>query len=150
MVVTHAGGAMIHKSVWLDCPPERAFALFTGEISDWWPADRRHIRDSESEMFLLPGGRFYERGGDGKEVELGRVLSWEPPTRLLLEYYVGTDAQHPTEVEIKFAPEAAGTRVTVDHRQLPGCDELWARRAPILERTWDLVLAALGSAAAAD
>jgi uncharacterized protein YndB with AHSA1/START domain len=140
---------MIHKSVWLNCPPERAFALFTGEISDWWPADRRHIRDSEGEIFLLASGRFFERGGDGKEIELGKVRSWEAPSRLLLEFYVGTDAHHPTEVEIRFATEANGTRVTVDHRQLPGCDELWARRAPILERTWDSVLAALASAAPA-
>jgi uncharacterized protein YndB with AHSA1/START domain len=138
---------MIHKSVWLGCTPERAFALFTGEISDWWPADRRHIRNGDSEIFLLSGGRFYERGEDGKEVELGKVRAWEPPDRLVLDYYVGTDAHHPTELEIRFAPDGEGTRITVDHRTLPGCEELWSRREAILDRSWDSALAALASAA---
>jgi len=141
---------MIHKSVWLGCTPGRAFALFTGEISDWWPADRRHIRDGDSEIFLLQSGRFFERGGDGKEIDLGRVLSWEAPDRLLLAYYVGNDTQHPTEVEIRFVPDGEGTRVTVDHRTLPGCEELWSRREPILDRSWDSVLAALGSASSGE
>ena len=92
------------KTVVLACGIDRAFALFTEHASAWWPAERRHTADATSEIMMLAGGRFYERGRDGKEVELGRVRDWQPPTRIVLDWYPGTDAEHPTAVTITFAP----------------------------------------------
>ena len=140
---------MIRKSVLLACAPPRAFALFTEQMSAWWPLDRRHTGDPSSQLFISPEGRFWERGADGREVELGRVRAWEAGRRLLLDFYVGTDAQHPTEVEVRFVAEGAGTRVSIDHQVKPGSEELWQRRAPQFERSWELVLAALAAAATA-
>jgi uncharacterized protein YndB with AHSA1/START domain len=68
---------------------------------------------------------------------------WDPPQRLLLDWYPGTDIDHPTEVEIRFVPEYGGTRVTVEHRPLPVSAPLWKDRAPRYDKSWDLVLAAL-------
>ena len=74
---------MINKSVVLGCSPEEAFALFTERISEWWPADRRHTSDPESQLFLAKSGRFWERGRDGREVELGRASLGGPlPARV--------------------------------------------------------------------
>ena len=75
---------------------------------------------------MLADGRFWERATDGREVELGRVLVWEPAKRLILDFYPGTDAQHPTEVVVRFAAENGGTRVVVQHRPKPESAELWA------------------------
>lgn len=133
----------ISKSVLLLCEQARAFELFTARISEWWPADRRHTKDPHSELFLLASGRLYERSSDGREVELGRVRAWEPPSRLLLDFYVGTDAAHPTEVEISFAAEDNATRVSVTHRPTAASQEFWKQRAPIFERSWEAVLVAL-------
>jgi uncharacterized protein YndB with AHSA1/START domain len=139
---------MIRKSVLLACPPARAWALFTEEMGAWWPPDRRHTADPRSQLFITAAGRFWERGADGREVELGRVLVWEAGRRLVLDFYVGTDAQHPTEVEVRFQAEPGGTRVFIDHQPKPVSEEPWQRRAPQFERSWELVLAALAGAAA--
>jgi uncharacterized protein YndB with AHSA1/START domain len=135
---------MIRRSVLLRCAPDRAFALFTEQASAWWPASRRHTGDPGSEIRMLASGRFWERGSDGKEVDLGRVRTWEPPHRLVLDFYVGTDAEHPTLVEVSFAAEGGtATRVTVEHRPTPLSEELWQQRAPTFDRSWELLLEAL-------
>jgi uncharacterized protein YndB with AHSA1/START domain len=139
---------MIEKSVLLACVPDRAFALFTERASDWWPTPLRHTGDERSEIRMLAGGRFWERAADGREVELGRVTAWEPPKRLILDFYPGTDEQHPTEVVVSFADEGHGTRVSVAHRPKTQSAELWADGAPRFARSWDLVLGALAEAAA--
>jgi hypothetical protein len=138
---------VIEKSILLPCSTERAFAIFTEEISIWWPPERRHTSDPSSAMFLLPTGRFYERANDGREVELGRVRAWEPPSRLLLDFYPGTDADHPTEVEVLFAAEsgASATRITVLHRATPESQAIFESRAPRFVSSWDLVLPSLAA-----
>ena len=137
---------MISKSVLLPLPPAQAFELFTAQIDQWWPRDRRHLNDENSELFLLESGRFYERSRDGAELELGRVRLWKSPHRVVLDFFVGTDAGHPTEVDIRFEAAAEGTRVSVSHRSSESSAELWDKRAPIFGRSWDAVLSALRAA----
>ena len=53
----------------------------------------------------------------------GRVLSWEPHSRLVLSWEITADFQHDpnlkTEVEVRFIPEGKdGTRVELEHRHL--------------------------------
>ena len=106
---------MIERSAFLACSPAHAFALFTERASEWWPEMLRHTADPGSEIRMLADGRFWERATDGHEVELGRVTMWDPPRRLALDFYPGTDAHHPTEVVVRFAREDGGTRVVVTH-----------------------------------
>jgi uncharacterized protein YndB with AHSA1/START domain len=134
---------MIRKSVLLGCPLDEAFELFTARISEWWPDTHRLTKDPESQLFLEPAGRFWERGGDGREIELGRVLTWEPPHRLTLDFYIGTNIAQPTDLEVTFTSENEGTRVTVNHCAKPESEHLWIRRAPVFGKSWDAVLAAL-------
>jgi hypothetical protein len=138
---------MMVKSVVLPLAPPAAFELFTQKISEWWPPDRRHTRDPASEIFLLQSGRFYERARDGHEVDLGHVRSWERPRRILLDFFIATGPEKPTEVEITFAAQQNGTRVTVTHRPKAESEALWTERAPRYAQSWDLVLAALSRAA---
>jgi uncharacterized protein YndB with AHSA1/START domain len=139
---------MIEKSILLSCSVAEAFALFTERISAWWPPERRHTQDPTSQLFLTEAGRFYERSSAGHEVELGRVLAWQPPGRLLLHWYPGTDAEHPTEVEVRFVAANEGiTRVEVTHRPTARSASLWDSRAPRYDQSWQLVLAALARAA---
>lgn len=133
---------MITRSVLLPKNPQASFALFTEKASEWWPADRRHTKDPNSTITLAATGRFSERSGE-KEVQLGKVRVWEPPHRLVLDWYPGTDAEHPTEVEITFIAEGEGTRVTVEHRPLPVSADLFKDRAPRYDKSWELVFAAL-------
>lgn len=134
---------MMVKSVTLPLAPVAAFELFTQKISAWWPEDRRHTQDPASEIFLLESGRFFERARDGREVELGSVRAWELPRRILLDFFIATGPDKPTEVEIIFAAREGGTQVTVTHRPKQESAGLWTERAPRYARSWDLVLAAL-------
>jgi len=138
---------MITRSVLLPLDPGAAFTLFTARIAEWWPPERRHTGDPTSQIFLLPTGRFYEQARSGEEVDLGRVRAWEPPRRIVLDFYIATGPDQPTEVEIVFRPRGASTEVVVTHRATPASEALWTERAPKYERSWQAVLAALARAA---
>jgi hypothetical protein len=139
---------MMVKSVTLPLDPRAAFELFTQKIDQWWPAERRHTDDPASQIFMLESGRFYERARDGQEVELGQVRSWELPRRILLDFFIATGPERPTEVEIVFAALEGGTRVTVTHRPKPVSEGVWTEWAPRYQQSWDLILSALSGAAA--
>lgn len=140
---------MITKSVLLPIGQAAAFKLFTEQISDWWPAERRHTNDQASSLHLHADGRFFERASDGREVELGRVVEWLAPERIVLDFYIATGPAHPTRAEVRFVPEGNGTRVTVSHGPLPVSKDLWTDRAPRYQRSWEAVLTALMRAVAA-
>jgi hypothetical protein len=136
----------VHRSVRLACGPARAFALFTQRISLWWPPSRRHTSDPDSQIYLQAAGRFFERAADGHEVELGRVTLWDPPARLELDFYPGTDPDHPTKLVVTFTAAGVETEVTILHTPTAASAELWANRVPRFEANWDLVLAGLSGA----
>src|SRR5262249_42763238 len=121
---------MIVKSVVLPLAPDAAFDLLTTKIGAWWPSDRRHTQDPGSEIIMLPSRRFYERSRDGRGVELGCVRSWYRRNRILLDFFVATGPETPTEVEIAFAAAEGGTQVTVTHGPKPSSQALWLERSP--------------------
>ena len=138
---------MITKSVLLGMTPDVAFRLFTEQISVWWPAERRHTNDPGSTLHLYADGRFFERASDGYEFELGRVVEWVAPERIVLDFYIATGPAYPTKAEIQFAAEGDGTRITITHTSKPESESLWNERASQYERSWETVLAALSRAA---
>lgn len=138
---------MIIRSVLLPITPHAAFKLFTEQITAWWPAERRHTDDPASTLHLFADGRFFERASDGREIELGRVIEWLSPHRIVLDFYIATGPTHPTKVEIQFTADGSGTRVTIIHAPTPKSESLWNERAPRYERSWEMVLAALLTAA---
>jgi uncharacterized protein YndB with AHSA1/START domain len=115
---------LVRKSVVVETPVAHAFNVFTEHFNTWWP--RSHHLGSENFTAIVEphaGGRWFERGDDGVECEWGRVLEWEPPTRLLLTWDLNADWKYDaalgTEVEIKFVAETASrTRVELEHRKL--------------------------------
>ncbi len=133
---------MIERTALLACPPARAFELFTERAGDWWPADRRHTGDPHSTIRIEASGRFFERATDGREVELGAVRVFEPPYRLLLDWYPGTGIDAPTLVEVTFEPIETGTKVNVRHGPGDGQDAAYRRNRDRYGTSWDKVLAA--------
>ena len=59
--------------------------------------------ENVTEVVLEPGvgGRLYEVTADGEQ-DWGKVLAWEPPARLLLDWQIGEASG--TEVEVTFEP----------------------------------------------
>ena len=131
---------MISQSVWLKCGPEAAFALFAARIGEWWPGGHRPSREASSVVRLEQSGRFWETTVDGREFEMGRVLEWVDGERLCLAFYLGTGADQPTDVVIRFVAEGEGTRVTVEHGPGGVALAMWELRAPRFEENWGIVL----------
>lgn len=106
----------IRKTVVVDFPPAKAFELFTTGIASWWPVGTHSYGGEKVRNVVLdPGanGRLYEVTDVGEQ-DWGRVLTWEPPERLVLDWQIGDAAG--TEVEVRFTPEGPGSRVDLEHR----------------------------------
>jgi len=101
--------------------PARAFAAFTQDIASWWRPDPLFpiTPDGDGELSFEPGagGRLLTRLGNGRVFEIGRILVWDPGRRLV---FVWRQANFPpdrsTEVEVRFEPAGAETRVSIEHR----------------------------------
>ena len=109
----------ISLSFEVPCSADRAFAVWTGQISDWWPAD--HTVSGEADLTVIleghPGGRIFERRASGVEHDWGAVTIWEPPHRLAYRWHLKVDPAEATEVEITFSALGnAVTRVDIEHR----------------------------------
>ncbi|HWF93225.1 MAG TPA: SRPBCC family protein [Terriglobales bacterium] len=124
----------VRKVVSVQAAPEIAWRIFTQKMGVWWPLATYKIGKANAvDAVLEPhvGGRWYERGDDGSTCEWGRVLLWEPPSRLVLTWDISADWQPDpalnTEIEVRFIPEEGKktTRVEFEHRRL---DRYGARR----------------------
>ncbi|WP_040782684.1 SRPBCC family protein [Nocardia pneumoniae] len=132
-------------------PIEKAFAFFTESFGSWWPA-AYHIGQAEMADAILEtgeGGRWYERGVDGTECDWGRVLTWEPPHRLVVTWQINghwqydPDPAHASEIEVRFTPEGPNqTSVELEHRHLDRLVDGKAIHDTIVERGggWGTVL----------
>ena len=117
--------APVRKTIRVAAPPARAFDVFTAGIGRWWPKSH-HIGKADLDTHVIEprsGGRWYERDVDGSECDIGRVLVWDPPARLLLAWQLNAewafDPELVTEVEVLFAPDGNdGTHVSLEHRHL--------------------------------
>lgn len=116
----------IQKTITVDAAQEVAFEVFTERIGSWWPLESRSIGSAKPETAVMEphaGGRWYERGIDGSECEWGRVIAFEPPSHLVLNWQISAqwsyDPTINTELEVRFVPEGASqTRVELEHRGL--------------------------------
>jgi uncharacterized protein YndB with AHSA1/START domain len=117
----------VRKTIQVQATPARAFEVFAAGMSRWW-LPTHTINPTKSpiaEVVIEPrsGGRWFERGVDGSECDWGRVLHWEPPTRLVLAWQIDAqwnfDPALRTEVEVRFDAQAEGTtKVSLEHRHL--------------------------------
>jgi uncharacterized protein YndB with AHSA1/START domain len=98
----------------------RAFDVFVGEIGSWWrPNALFHFTPrSPGQLAFEPGlgGAFTETLANGKVFEIGRITAWEPGARLAFTWrQANFGPAQSTEVDVRFEPLGAQTRVTVEH-----------------------------------
>lgn len=104
----------VTATVYIDAPPERVFEHITRpEAIVTWMGEHARLE-------LEPGGRFEV---DIEDVSVrGRVLDIDPPHRLVVSWgYAGSASLPPgtSTVEIRLTAIGAGTRVDLEHRDLP-------------------------------
>lgn len=102
--------------------PNTAFEIFTEEIGRWWRPGPINWYDANRAVDIRfepgVGGRWLDVYDDarGDVLEIGRILVWEPGSRLVLLYRDGGHKLDGTEVEVRFERTEGGTSVTIEHR----------------------------------
>lgn len=143
--------APVRKQLVVRASQTRAFEVFTGEMSRWWPATHSILKSPLKESIVEPrvGGRWYAVGEDGSTCQTGYVIAWQPPEALVLAWQINADWQYDpeliTEVEVKFIAQSSGTtRIELEHRYLERMGEkaAAARKAVDSPGGWDGILAA--------
>jgi uncharacterized protein YndB with AHSA1/START domain len=115
----------VRKQLVVKASRERCYTLFTDGIDRWWPREH-HIGKSPLKKAVLEpraGGRWYAVSMDGSECDTGKVLVWDPPSRLVLAWQINSEWQFDpdfvTEVEVTFTELGPKeTRVDFEHRNL--------------------------------
>nr|MDT0659906.1 SRPBCC family protein [Micromonospora sp. DSM 115978] len=125
-VVQEVAKYSIRSNVRVPGPADRAFAVFTGKLADWWVKEYTWAGpDALADIGIEPrqGGMAYELGPYGFRADWGRVLVWQPGRKLLFTWQIGPDrapVPDPTrasEVEVRFSAEDGHTLVEVEHRR---------------------------------
>lgn len=131
------------KELTVAAPVEKAWAVFTDEISSWWPSETHSIepeRVSEIVFEARPGGRIVERWDDGTEFSWGEVDLCEPPHRVRFSWHPQKEPGAATEVEVTFTATGNGTNVRLEHRGWERLGERAAGARADYDPGWDFVL----------
>lgn len=117
----------IRRSVTVRCAPERAFEVFTTEMTTWWPhaSHSRAAMEFDDDPGLITtsiefqgrvGGQVLEHMSDGRSLPWAEITVWEPPRRFVMAWRPHSRPQPPTDVEVIFTATPGGTEVVLEHR----------------------------------
>ena len=145
-----ASVAPVCKSVTVRLRPLEAFALFTDELSKWWPLATHSCNGRRARRVVVEpraGGAVTEHAEDGGTAPWGRVLAWDPPAHFAMSWHPGSPESDATRVDVRFSDAGDGLcRVDLVHSG-------WEARADgpaarnRYEGGWETVLASYAAAA---
>jgi uncharacterized protein YndB with AHSA1/START domain len=115
--------APVRKSIRVNASQAHAFEVFTSGIGRWWPRDVTIGKPPMKMAVLEPrqGGRWYELSEDGSQANVGRILVWDPPRRVVVSWEINSqwqpDETVSSEVEVRFIADGSdATLVELEHR----------------------------------
>jgi hypothetical protein len=127
----------------LAAPQAKAFEILTQQMGRWWPTSFSINGSPIKAVVLEPtaGGRWYEEGEDGSQVEWGKVVAFEAPGRVVLNWKVGAsysfDPDLDTELELTIVPTGSGaSRLELAHRDLENYGEAAATMQETMTSGW--------------
>ena len=124
----------VRRSIVVNLGIERAFRMFVERFDEIKPRDHNLLPVPISETVFEPheGGHIYDVGDDGSQCRWSRVLTYEPPHRVVFSWDIGptwqleTDVRKTSEVEVRFTAESdTRTRVELEHRKLERHGDGW-------------------------
>lgn len=125
--MTQAADVVVRRQIVVDAPIDRAFTVFTERFGDFKPREHNLLGAPIAETVFEPkvGGHIFDRAADGSECRWARILSYDPPQRVVFSWDIGptwqveTDPDNASEVEVTFVAETPHrTRVELVHRHL--------------------------------
>ena len=120
----HIAPAPIRKSMRVKADRQKAFDTFVRNMGGWWLKGHSLLASPQRDVVIEPraGGRWYEIGEDGSEMDWGKVLAWDEPDRIALAWQLNAewtyDPDFETTVEVRFTPDGDHTLVEFEHRDL--------------------------------
>jgi uncharacterized protein YndB with AHSA1/START domain len=122
-------------AITVDVDVERAFRVFTEQFDLIKPREHNLLAPepiAETVFESWVGGHVYDRGEDGSVCRWARVLTFDPPRRVVISWDISpawqleTDPSRCSEVEVTFTPNGDGrTHVALEHRHLERHGEAW-------------------------
>jgi uncharacterized protein YndB with AHSA1/START domain len=144
-----ASGAVVRKTLQLNCSRDHAFRVFTQNMGRWWP-QTHHVGNVPFRDILIEprtGGRWYEISTKDAEGLWGHVLAWDPPQRVLLSWHLDTtftfnpDRNRASELDISFhALGESKVRVEFEHRYIERHGDGYEKLRDMLDGGWVGVL----------
>ena len=116
----------VRKTITVNAAQDKAFRVFCEEMTSWWPLDEYTIGTQPAVAAVLEpgvGGRWYEQAADATQCDWGRVVTWQPPERLVVTWEISADwapdSSITSEIDVRFIAEGpTTTRVELEHRNL--------------------------------
>ena len=133
-MTTPAQATSIRHEVVVEAPIERAFSVFTKGFGSFKPPEHNMlgVDIAETVFELSKGGSVYDRGVDGSECRWARVLTYDPPNRVVIswdispQWQIETDPEKTSEVDVRFIAEAPDrTRVELEQRNIDRHGDGW-------------------------
>jgi uncharacterized protein YndB with AHSA1/START domain len=158
-MTTKAQDSTVRSEIVVNAPADRAFRLFTERFDRIKPREHNMLAVDIAESVFEPraGGRVYDRGVDGSECQWGRVLTYEPPDRIVFTWDISpiwqieSDLARTSEVEVRFTSDGpTRTKVQLEHRNLDRHGDGWeGMRAGVDgDQGWPLYLQRFAAATA--
>lgn len=141
--------APVVRAVTVNTPADRAFAIFTERIGDWWPLATHSPGGGLAADLAFVDGALVETSMTGDAAVWGTVTEWDPPRSLALTW--SPSGGPVTSVRVDFEPSDDQTRVVLTHVGWEAYGDLAAdyRDDYDGEQAWGWILALFGHAAAA-
>ncbi len=139
----------VHRTIVVDVPMGRAFDVFVN-MTAWWPLTTHAIGEAPAQAAIVEprvGGRWFSIDKFGDEDDIGRVIAYDRPERIVLSWEISHgfryDPSFETEIEVRFVAESPSrTRVHLEHRRFETYSERSAAQLVLFEGedTWTYVL----------
>jgi uncharacterized protein YndB with AHSA1/START domain len=153
-----AMAASVMATMTVNVSQVKAFEVFTLNYASWVPEGQFLGSQRPAAIVIEPrvGGRWFERAADGAEMDWGRVLAYEPSSRIRVGWHLNAawqfvdDPKQASDVDVRFIAEGpTKTRVEIEHRGFDrhGPDGEAIRAAVSSEMGWSLTLARFAAAA---
>jgi uncharacterized protein YndB with AHSA1/START domain len=136
----------LEKSAFVPKSPSEAFRIFTADIGRWWPLATFSVSHGRSKKATtcafepFVGGEIHEVDEDGTRSPWGRVVAWNPPSRVAFTWHPGSDPAEAQDIAVTFTGEGKGTRVTLVHSGWQKLGEKGAAARTGYGEGWTVVL----------
>jgi len=146
----------VRRSVVVALPKSRAFDVFVN-MTAWWPLGTYTIGEVPAQALIVEprvDGRWFSIDKFGDEDDIGRVLLYDAPDRIVLSWELSHDLRYDpsfaTEIEVRFVAESPErTRIDLEHRRLESYGPRWEDQLALFagDGAWTHVLGCYAAAA---